>query len=235
MECYIVKKMVSLSTPIESLVRVGPRFLVRLKKLGIKTIKDLLWHFPARYEDYSNLLPISDVHGKGQMVSVSGRVETIDVARSWRRHMAIVNATIKDSSGVIRAVWFNQPYIADTLSAGTLVSLSGKTSVDKNGLYLSSPSYEKISSDLVHTGRLVPVYPETEGLTSKYLRFLIKPLLDKIESLPDPLPPELLAKYNFPNLSQALAAMHFPENIEQAQPAKQRFAFEEILLFQLRA
>ena len=237
--------MLNLYSPIENLTRVGPRFLARLKKLGIKTVKDLLWHFPARYEDYSNLLSISDIRDKGQMVSVTGRVETVDVVRSWQRHMAIVNATIEDSSGAIRAVWFNQPYIADTLSIGTLVSLSGKTSVDKKGLYLSSPSYEKLSSEtynlkpitynLVHTARLVPIYPETEGLTSKYLRFLIKPILSKIQSLADPLPPELLAKYNFPKLALALAAIHFPDAIEQTEPARQRFAFEEILLFQLRA
>ncbi|MBI2064094.1 MAG: DEAD/DEAH box helicase, partial [Candidatus Yanofskybacteria bacterium] len=109
---------------------------------------------------------------------------------------------------------------------------------------LSSPSYEKIGimghetlntkHDLTHTGRLVPIYPETEGLTSKYLRFLIKPLLTQIKSTPDHLPPELLTKYNFPALAPALQAIHFPENLEQTKEARQRFAFEEILLFQLR-
>lgn len=237
--------MLELATPIEKLARVGPRFLVRLKKLGIKTVRDLLWHFPARYDDYSKVLPISEINNAGQTASILGCVADVEVTRSWRRGMVIVNAVIEDQSGTIRAVWFNQPYIADTLRVGALVSLSGKTSIDKNGLYLSSPSYEKISTptpnpqpptyNLIHTGRLVPVYPETEGLTSKYLRFLIKPLMSKIKSLPDHLPAELLTKYNFPALAAALQTIHFPENIEQTKAAKQRFAFEELLLFQLRA
>ncbi|MBI2669868.1 MAG: ATP-dependent DNA helicase RecG [Candidatus Yanofskybacteria bacterium] len=244
----------NLTTPIEKLARVGPRFSTRLKKLGIKTVRDLLWHFPARYEDYSKLSLISDVNSVGQMVSIAGKIADIELTRSWRRHMTIINATIKDKSGLIHAVWFNQPYITDALKVGTFVSLSGKTSLDKNGLYLSSPSYEKIDSsthnlkpityNLVHTGRLVPIYPETEGLTSKYMRFLIKPLLAQIsaqggsasggKSISDPLPLELLTKYNFPALAYALQAIHFPENLKQAAAAKQRFAFEEILLFQLR-
>ncbi|OGN04564.1 MAG: ATP-dependent DNA helicase RecG [Candidatus Yanofskybacteria bacterium RIFCSPHIGHO2_01_FULL_44_17] len=229
--------MFNLSTPIENFTRVGPKFLARLKKLGIKTARDLLWHFPARYDDYSSLLPIGDVKDAGRVVSIAGQITTIDIVRSWRRHMAIVNATIEDQSGIIRAVWFNQPYIADALKEGTMVSLSGKTSLDKKGIYLSSPSYEKIegAGELTHTGRLVPVYPETEGLTSKYLRFLIKPIIDRMESASDYLPPELLNKYNLPKLGVALRAIHFPETIKEAESARQRFAFEEILLFQLRA
>src|SRR3989338_10682673 len=110
--------MLNLATPIEKLTRVGPRFLTRLKKLGIKTAKDLLWHFPARYEDYSNLLSISDINSAGQIISIAGQVTAIDVVRSWKRRMAIVKAVIEDQSGTIRAVWFNQPYIADSLKEG---------------------------------------------------------------------------------------------------------------------
>ncbi|MEK7151357.1 MAG: ATP-dependent DNA helicase RecG [Patescibacteria group bacterium] len=242
--------MLTLLTPIDNLARVGPKFLARLKKLGIKTVRDLLWHFPARYEDYSQTMPISDINSAGQTVSITGQITKIDMVRSWRKNMAIVNATIEDDTGLIRAVWFNQAYIVDSLREGTLVSLSGKTSIDKKGVYLSSPSYEKVSSletsshesetNLVHTGRLVPIYPETEGLTSKYLRFLIKPLLERVsvedkKSPFDPLPKELILKYNLPNLCDALNAIHFPNNIEDSEPARKRFAFEELLLFQLRA
>ncbi len=243
--CYIIKTMLNLATPIEKLPRVGPRFLARLKKLGIMTIKDLLWHFPIRYEDYSRMMPISDIKNSGEIVSIIGQVASVDVVRSWKRRMAIVNAWFEDSSGTIRAVWFNQPYIADSLKEGTLVSLSGKISVDKNGLYLSSPSYERLQNDLTHTGRLVPIYPETEGLTSKYLRFLIKPILAQISAkggsasggkkMEDPLPQELLKKYNLPSLAKAMQNIHFPENLEETEAAKKRFALEELLLFQLRA
>lgn len=216
-----------------------------MKKLGIKTVRDLLWHFPVRYEDYTEISPIAEIGGAGQKVNIVGRVDSIKLVRSWRRRMAIITAMVSDDSGDIRAVWFNQPYLLDTLKEGTTVSLAGKVSADKKGLYLSSPSYEKISAlvasrqslvaDLKHTGRLVPVYPETEGLTSKYLRFLIKPLLDRVGSLPDPLPTEIVSKYKFPKIADALTHIHFPEKIEQTEAARQRFAFEELLLFQLRA
>ncbi len=229
--------MVNLAIPIEKLPRVGPKNVSRFKRLGIKTVRDLLWHFPARYEDYSRVIPISEINGAGEMVSIQGTISDIQSSRSWRRKLFVTTATIEDESGIINAVWFNQPYIERSLPAGTAVSLSGKVSLDKKGLYLSGPSYEKINdsgASLTHTGRLVPIYPETEGISSKYLRFLIKPILAKAGNLPDPLPQAVLDKYNFPKLTDALNRIHFPQSIEEAEPARQRFAFEEILLFQLR-
>lgn len=228
--------MISLVTLIEKLARVGPRNLPRLKKLGVKTVRDLLWHFPVRYEDFSLSVPIGGIKEAGETVSVRGVVSDIKSIRLWPRRRAVTNATIQDESGLIRAVWFNQPYIAESLPAGSAVSLAGKVGLDKKGLYLSSPHYEKFfeASRLTHTSGLVPVYPETEGITSKYLRFLIKPLLAGTESLPDPLPEELIKKYNLPRLGNALNSIHFPKKSEEAELARQRFALEELLLFQLR-
>ena len=150
--------------------------------------------------------------------------------------MSIVTATIEDESGLINAVWFNQPYLEKNLPPGTAVSLAGKAVLDKRGLYLSSPSYEKFfgASGLTHTSGLVPIYPETEGLTSKYLRFLIKPILGRLGELSDPLPEGLVQKYNFPKLNNALRNIHFPKEIQDAELARQRFALEELTLFQLR-
>ncbi len=228
--------MIDLATPVEKLAHVGPRNLPRLKKLGIKTIKDLIWHFPIRYEDFSSVVPIGKIEEAGETVSIRGLVSDIKSIRLWPRRRAVTNAIIKDESGFIRAVWFNQPYIAETLPAGSAVSLAGKVGLDKKGLYLSSPHYEKFfeTSRLTHTSGLVPIYPETEGLTSKYLRFLIKPLLANAEGLPDPLPEELVKKYNLPKLGNALRSIHFPKKSEETELARQRFALEELLLFQLR-
>lgn len=223
-----------LATPIEKLPHVGPRNLPRLKRLGIKTVKDLLWHFPARYEDFSNIFPISEAT-PGEAVNIAGRITDIKTTAIWKRRMTITNATIEDDSGLIRAVWFNQPYVEKSLPEGTMVSLAGKVAMDKRGAYLSNPAYEKIfGQELTHTGRLVPVYPETSGITSKYLRFLLKPILSSIEPIPDPLPVEIIKKYGFPSLGRALRDIHFPEDIEEAESATRRFAFEELLLFQLR-
>ncbi len=228
--------MIDLATPIEKLAHVGPRFFLRLKRLGIKTIRDLLWHFPVRYEDFSLAVPIGEIKEAGETVSIRGAVSDIKSIRLWPRRRAVTNATIQDESGLIRAVWFNQPYIAETLPVGSAVSLAGKVGLDKKGLFLSNPSYEKFygASRLTHTSGLVPIYPETEGLTSKYLRFLVKPLLAGIKNLPDPLPEELIKKYNLPRLGSALYSIHFPKKNEEAELARQRFALEELILFQLR-
>ena len=247
--------MDNLSLPIEQLRNVGPRNLSRLHKLGIKTVKDLLWHFPVRYENYTELVPISQVE-PGQKVNIRGEVLKISSKRIFPRRMTVTNAIIGDDSGAIKVVWFNQPYVENQLMEGTLVSLAGKASLNKHGLYLSSPTYERImnsesrivnqeeenhnskfiihNSSLKHTHGLVPVYPETEGVTSKYLRFLIKPLLNNIE-VEDPLPSSLRNKYGFPELSEALNSIHYPNKLEEADIAKDRFAFEDLLLFQIKA
>ncbi|OGN29033.1 MAG: ATP-dependent DNA helicase RecG [Candidatus Yanofskybacteria bacterium RIFCSPLOWO2_01_FULL_49_25] len=220
--------------------------LPRLKRLGIMTIGDLIRHFPARYEDFSNAISISDIGEAGQVVSIQGEVEKIETVRAWKRRMTITTAYVNDGTDSIRTVWFNQSYLADTFKEGTLVSLSGKISQDKRGLYLSNPSYERISrseltdgsfqlvAGLKHTGRLIPIYPETEGISSKYLRFLIKPVIESLDDLPDPLPEDIRERYHFTDYVSALKAIHFPAKLEDAEPARKRFAFEELLLIQLR-
>ncbi len=218
---------------IDQLRNVGPRNISRLYKLGIKTVKDLLWHFPVRYEDYTEIVPIADVE-PGQKVNIQGEVLKISSKRIFPRRMSITNAIVGDESGAIKVVWFNQPYIENQLTEGTFISLAGKASLNQHGLYLSSPTYEKSGSVLKHTHGLVPVYSETEGVTSKYLRFLIKPLLDNIQ-VEDPLPSSLREKYNFPELSEALNSIHYPDELKKAEVAKERFAFEDLLLFQVKA
>lgn len=225
--------------PIEKLRSVGPRNLPRLAKLGIKTVKDLLWHFPVRYEDYSRVIPISEIE-PGQKVNVQGEVLKMSNRMIFPKRMSITNALVGDETGAVKVVWFNQPFIANSLKEGTLVSLAGKANLDKHGLYLSSPTYEKINNiefknyNLTHTGGLIPVYPETEGVTSKYLRFLIKPILKDLE-VPDPLPQELISKYNLPPLRDAVYKIHYPLSDAEVQSAKERLAFDDLLLFQLKA
>ncbi len=232
--------MIDLFLPIEKLRNVGPRNIPRLRNLGIKTVKDLLRHFPVRYDDYTRMVPISEIE-PGQKVNIQGEVVRMTSRRIFPRRMSITNAIVQDSTGAVKVVWFNQSYIEDTLPEGTLVSLAGKVNLDKHGLYLSGPTYERIlttdnqqQKTLSHTSGLVPVYPETEGVTSKYLRFLVGPILKDIKT-DDPLPDTLLSKYNFPELSEAYKTIHYPADIAQANIAKERFAFEDLLLFQLKA
>ncbi|MEK9168338.1 MAG: ATP-dependent DNA helicase RecG, partial [Patescibacteria group bacterium] len=137
------------------------------------------------------------------------------------------------------AVWFNQRFLITVIKKGITINLAGKIIETKGGLTISHPIHEIITSlkedanELRHTGRIVPVYPETRGLTSKMLRFLIQPLLKSIGSLEDPLPEEILKSSNLPDLETSLQAIHFPENISEAIDAKKRFAFEDLFFLQL--
>ncbi len=232
--------MVDLTLPIEKLKNVGAKNLPRLNKLGIKTVRDLLWHFPAKYDDYSRIVAIGDLE-PDQRANIQGEVVKINVRRIFPRRLTIIDAIIQDDSGGIKAVWFNQPYIANALPEGTRVSLAGTVKLDKHGLYLSSPTYEKIHGDenyysynLTHTQGLVPVYPETEGITSKYLRFLIKPLLEEV-AVPDPLPEDVRNRNGFLELRDALHKVHYPSILEESDRAKERLAFDDLLLFQIKA
>jgi ATP-dependent DNA helicase RecG len=229
-----------LMTPVTQLRSVGARAAARLNKLGIRTARHLLWHLPSRYEDYSKNVPINQVV-PGEKQSIKGQVINIASRFIWPKRMSITTATIQDDSGAIRAVWFNQPYLEDSLPEGTSVSLAGKVVLDKRGLYLSNPVHEKVGGEPVgegpelrHTGRLVPIYPETEGMTSKYLRFLISGLLDNLE-LADHLPATLRRQYGLTDLAEAVRTVHYPRSIEEVDGAKQRLAFDDVLLLQLQA
>ncbi|MDZ4209663.1 MAG: ATP-dependent DNA helicase RecG [Candidatus Curtissbacteria bacterium] len=228
-----------LSLPIEKLKNVGARNLPRLHKLGIKTLRDLLWHIPARYEDYSQIIPIADLV-PDQKATVQGTVVKISSRRIFPRRLVIIEAIIEDDSGTIKAVWFNQPYIATTLVEGTRVSLAGTVKLDKRGLYLASPSYEKLHTDdyfayhLTHTHGLIPVYPETEGVSSKYLRFLIKPIISELV-IEDHLSEESRMRNGLIDLTTALQKIHYPLTLAEAEQAKERLAFDDLLLFQIKA
>jgi len=229
----------NLSTPIEKIPRIGPIYQKRLKKLGIKTLRDLFFHFPHRYDDFSNIIPIAKVQ-LGQTCCVQGRILEIKNTRTWRKRMFLTQAIIEDDTAAIKAVWFNQPYLINTLMQGDYVCLAGKVVLGDDGLYLSNPAYEKIKKEkglspgLTHTGRLVPVYPETEGLSSRWLRYILKPLLAKFKNkIKDPIPESIRKKYNLMEIGKALWQIHFPDSKALAKKAQERFSFEDLFLIQL--
>src|SRR3990167_5987961 len=229
--------MIQFSTPLIELKNTK-RFLPKLKKLGIETVKDLLWHFPFRYEDFSNIVAIKDLK-IGQRATVQGVIQSIKMRRTWKRRMFIIEALIGDDTGSIRAVWFNQRFLIMMLKKNSRLNLAGKiTEAPEGGLVMSHPvfeilTYKKEKEGLSHTGRVVPIYPETKGLTSKGIRFLIKPLIDNMEEIEDFLPKEIIEKQNIFNINKAIQLVHFPEKIEEAKEAKKRFAFEDLFFLQL--
>ena len=137
----------NLSTPIEQLPRVGPQFQRKLKKLGIKTVGQLLFHFPHRYEDFSKIIPISQVK-IGETISIKGKIEKIGNIRTFKKRMVLTQATITDDSGSLKVMWFNQPYLINSLKVGDVLFLAGKMNTKPGSKYLSSPAYEKLSQNI---------------------------------------------------------------------------------------
>ncbi|MDP3947888.1 MAG: ATP-dependent DNA helicase RecG [bacterium] len=228
--------MFKFETALAEIKGLPPRFLPRLKQLGLTTVRDALWHFPVRYEDFSKVYRIAELQ-PNQHATVQGVVQEIGMRRSWRRrHMTITEALIGDETGSMRAVWFNQPYLAQTLRQGKLVSLAGKVLESDEGLYFSSPAFELLGArgrETTHTAGVIAVYPETRGLTSKGIRYLVKAFLKAVPRLPDPLPESVRAPAALPELNAALRAIHFPHSIEEATEARRRFAFEDLFVLQL--
>lgn len=241
LESATVEAMIALNTPIEQVPKVQGRIVAPLKRLGIKTLRDLLLHFPHRYDDFSNEKHIRSVM-PGETVTVAGEIQRVSNHRTAKKHMALVEVTLRDKTGTIKATWFNQPYLARVFAPGQGVRISGKAAIGPKGLYLQNPAYEKIQSfkpqvpnQNIHTGGLVPIYPETEGITSRWLRFLIKTYIGGRSEISDSLPPDTRNRHGLPAAPDALFFIHFPKTHEEAARAKRRFLFEKLLLLQMRA
>lgn len=232
--------MISLSTPIEEIPKIGTAYAKRLKKFGIKSVQDLLFYFPARYDDFSEIISIKDAkHRLGEVVCVQGQITEIESTHTFKKFVNLTQVVIRDDSGEINVTWFNQPYLAKSLKEDDFICLAGKISLGKDGVYFNSPSYERINEigeneELTHTGRIVPVYSETKGVTSRWLRYVIKPLLYQFaDQIEETLPKEIIKKYKFLPIQEAVWQLHFPESFEAADAAKSRFSFEELFLIQL--
>ena len=229
--------MITLKTRIENAPKINKRIVPSLKRLGIATIRDLLFHFPARYEEFPPRRPVSNVRS-GEMVTISGTIQKISGFRTPRKGMHLTEAKIADESGTIQVIWFNQKYLEQNLKEGSAVQLSGKVVRGARGLTLQNPSHEKIPTtarDEFAASGLTAVYPETYGITSRWLRFLIKTHIALAAGMPDPLPKETLARHGLPALSDALRTIHAPAAREDARRAEKRFIFEETFLLQLRS
>ena len=137
--------MFKLETALADIKGLPPRFVPRLKRLGLTTVRDALWHLPVRYEDFSKIYPIAELQ-PNQHATVQGVVQEIGTRRSWRRRMTITEALIGDETGSMRAVWFNQSYVSHALRQGKFVSLAGKVLESDKGLYFSSPAFELLGS-----------------------------------------------------------------------------------------
>lgn len=231
-----------LDTAVSKVHLVGPAYAKRLEKLGISTIQELLYHLPSHYDDYSVVSKIDQLQ-EGETVTIQGKILEIRNLFTGRGFI-LQKARVQDDSGVADVIWFNQHFLTSVIHKNDQVSLSGKVRRNGRQLQLESPDYEIIkSADLsprtIHTGRLVPVYPETAGVTSKWLRNRISNLLCLIEqgtlAISETLDQAIIDKNNLLPLKDALFQIHFPDNLELAEKARRRLAFEELLISQLRS
>ena len=221
--------------PVTAVKGVGPRRAAILKKLGIGTVADLLRHFPRSYHDRTQITPIADLK-LGERATIRAEVLETDVTY-LRRRMCLAKALLEDDSGTVWAAWFNQPYMTRVMKVGATAFFTGEV-IKYGGLQLRNPEYEFIpeaEDDTVHTGRIVPVYALTEGISQRQMRAITWEAVEGYANrCSETLPPDVLDRHGFPQLEVALRDCHFPKNVDDQQIARRRCAFEELFEIQLR-
>ncbi|RJR16563.1 ATP-dependent DNA helicase RecG, partial [Candidatus Microgenomates bacterium] len=222
-------------TPIRYVPLVGPVYEKKLLKLEIETVADLLWHKPLRFDDYSRMPKLNSI-SDGETVTLIGQVISAKNVYT-RSRKQIQYVTVTDETGIAEAVWFNQPFIITGLRPGMQVALAGKAQREAREVSFKGPQYEIIRSNkpLLHTGRLVPIYAQTAGVSSKWLRSRIASLLENKELLAEYLPSQLIRAESLTSIAETLQSFHFPKNLDDFEIAKTRLVFEELFLLQLNA
>jgi len=226
--------MASLTDSVTQLPGVGSRTATLLKKLGIETIIDLIYYFPHHYEDFSSVKKISELIPEAPS-SIEVAIWQVNTIKTHSGKFLTL-ATLADSSGTIQATWFNQPFQEQTLKRFNNLLVSGKPTLYQGRLTFINPSYEGDYQKLdhLHTARLVPVYPQTAGLNSKWLRNKIMFVLKQFETeFNDDLTANLREELSVIPLKQALQQIHFPEGFKEVNEARGRLAFDELLFWQL--
>lgn len=226
-----------LNTELKTLNKMGADLAPKFKKLGLLTIEDLLFYFPFRYDDYSNLIKIEKLV-PNILTTLRVKVELISSRRSFKKHMLITEAVVADETGQIKIIWFNQNFIAKILNIGDEIYLSGKPIITDHSAEFHNPVFEKIGKfekATMHTNRLVPVYSSTEKLSQKQIRFLLKQILPVNVQIQEWLPQEIMLQEKFLALQQAIYQIHFPKDQATLELAKNRLKFDEIFLLQIHS
>lgn len=238
----------NIASPIEELGRLSSPHKEALRKLGIKTIEDFLYHFPTRYGNTSEMKTINTLV-KGELAVIFGRITKLKTSKGFRTKITMAEGSVEDDTGNIKAVWFNQPYIAKMTPEGAFVRIEGKISERKktNELYFSNPKIEIVTKIPLAVGdslftntdntehTLYPTYPESRGISSNWMYHVIQKIFKTgiLDTYADPLPHSLLEKYNLPAWKTAMIWIHAPQKEKDALSARKRFAFEEVFFIQL--
>lgn len=236
-----------LTDKLENHFRINELQKKALSKLGLVNIKDILYFFPARYSDISNIQHINTLT-EGESVTILGKITDLKTQKGFKSKVPMGKATVTDITGKINIVWFHQPYLAKMLTEGSLVKVTGKvTNSPTYGLTLTNPEINKedilpidLSDSLFTNDKNVeqfgyPVYPESKGITSKWIYHTISKILKDtcVQDIEEYIPDDILKKYNLPQLKTALIWIHMPKKKDHADSARKRFAYEEIFFIQL--
>lgn len=236
--------MQKLDIPIRYVKGIGPKRAGLLKRLGIETLEDALYYLPKRYEDRRSFKKISELSTSGP-VTILGEVIDFGIRVTPRKGMKIFELAVQDGTGVIIGKWFNQPFMQKVFKIGQKVIITGivMRSRYSYGWEIENPEYEIIEDedkDLVHTGRIVPIYRATEGLSPRHLRSIMKGIIDQYSpQVPEIIPEDILTRYNLPSLPEAIKEAHFPDSTDietlnqERGMAYQRLIFDELFLLEL--
>lgn len=236
----ILDKLEELAGSIQYIKGIGPKRAQVLQRVDVENIMDLLYYIPREYSDRSEVIPISDLTELDfeHEITIVGKVVSVQEVRP-RRGIKIVKVGIHDGTGLAFGVWFNQPYIKNQFKNGDKVIFSGKVNQKNYNRFrkieLSNPIYENLNmEEHVHTRRIVPIYPLTDGLNQKNVREMIKNTIDGyLKKMPDLVPESIRQKFGLFSIEDALHFIHFPENKALLDEAKRRLIFEDFFLLQL--
>ncbi|HWR65954.1 MAG TPA: ATP-dependent DNA helicase RecG [Bellilinea sp.] len=225
--------LIGLTANLTVLNGIGPKTAQTLEQLGLVTLEDLLYYFPRRYDDYSQLKPINRLK-YGDEVSVLANVKSAFTRPIKGGKLTMTEAVVEDGTGALRITWFNQPWLEKSIRPDTQLVLSGKIDMYLGRLCMNSPDWEPIEQEHLHTNRIVPVYPLTAKVTQKSLRRMMHQTITFWSPrIPDFLPKQVIDQGNLITLNQALMQIHFPDSHELLHSAQERLAFDEIFLLQL--
>jgi ATP-dependent DNA helicase RecG len=233
------------TTPLQEIARLSPLEHSALKRLGLKTVYDLLYYFPVRYGDIAQSRSIGSLL-VNDTAAIFGKITHLQTKKAFQKKMAMSSATISDETGSIKAVWFHQPYIAKMIEENAFVKVEGKITERNGSLSMVNPEVEVVSkmphgvgdSLFAEEDRNIayPVYAETKGISSRWIYHTLQKIFKSgiLDALTDPIPTHILEQYNLPILKTALIWIHTPKKKDDSTAARKRFAFEEIFVIQLQ-
>jgi ATP-dependent DNA helicase RecG len=226
--------MPNLDIPLKKVLATKSTHLELLASVGVKTVEDLIYYFPRSYTDASGITPISDAK-EAEAQTFSGILSNF-FSKKLPGGRQFTKALLTDDSGSIELVWFNQKFITHMYKTGMHVFVTGKPKLNMRKLSLAGPTIEHKREEQLHTGRIVPIYHETEGLNSKWIREKIRPVLNEfLKYVEEYLPEEIMKKEKLMPLREAIEYIHFPVHVEDLDEAKKRLSFDELFLLQLKA